>query len=170
VTAIFTGRPGTWMSRPGRIRLGLGDSVSLVICNTGLVKLLQQKLAYLATLKVDLFITNITPGQTDTLATYSGHTPTAPWYAQQTFGTWGTAFLNADAPPHGETDCQALTIWTPTDITHPTPIYGYFVTDPNAGSPILIWAEKDPAGPKTLGANLVPYVLQGILLESQFGP
>lgn len=98
------------------------------------------------TLTMRLFQNNITPADTDVLATYteadfSGYGGGTP------FTNWGAALLSA-----GKAQSQADSI----DNTHdggPTNnnIYGYYVTD--SANSKLYWAERDPAAPTVLNAN-----------------
>lgn len=112
--------------------------MSLVICRTGLVAVVQQLKAYFNTLTLRLYQNNHTPADTDTAASYTE--ATFAGYAAVALGSWSNAFLNSDN--YGETD-ETTRVFTCTGSSPANTIYGYYITD---GSGNLIWAEINPAG------------------------
>lgn len=112
--------------------------MSLVICRTGLVGVVQQLKAYFNTLTLRLYQNNHTPVDTDTAANYTEATFSG--YSAIALGSWSNAFLNSDN--YGETD-ETTRVFTCTVAAPANTIYGYYITD---GSGNLIWAEINPAG------------------------
>ena len=111
--------------------------MAIKVPNTGEVLILQELIAYLNSLVIDLYQNNYTPVDTSlaadfTVATFDG-------YAQKTLDTFAAAFLNGN--DKAETDHLLLT-WVSTGVTANT-IYGYYV---RTSGGLLVYAERNPTG------------------------
>lgn len=81
-------------------------------------------------------------------------------YARQNPGTWTGPFF---ADPVASIQASLCT-FNCTGSTTPNTIYGYFAVNNSDG--LLIWAEKNPAGPVTINANGQTYVVVPIWQEA----
>jgi hypothetical protein len=114
--------------------------MSLVVCNGGKQKLGQYALN-LATpedLNMDLYLTNITPAETDTASTYTAHVASFTGYAQVTLANGS---VTSAAP--------AIASWDDAVFAQSADgseqlIYGYYVTGDTSSA--LFWAEKFTTG------------------------
>lgn len=109
--------------------------MALLIPNASEVKLLEFALGFSTpgNQLLKLFINNVTPGDTDTAATYTEMSTLG--YAAKTLlkGSWSIV------PSSGVgTASYVLQTWTFTAGTAVT-VYGYFVVDSSSG--LLLWAE-----------------------------
>lgn len=94
-------------------------------------------------LKLKLFATNVTPADTDTVATYTE--AAGGGYASKTLNNNSWTVNAANNPSDAVYAEQTFTFTGP--LTTNTTVYGYYITD-NAGT-TLIWAER-------FGSSFVP--------------
>lgn len=135
--------------------------MSLVICNGGKVRLLQQLVSYLNGLTLRLFQNNHTPAIGDTAASYTEATFTG--YSSQAITSFGTAYQNASNL--GETDAAAMT-FSMTGTTVTNNIYGYYVTDSGGN---LIFAELNPNGVFAMNQTGLTYTVQPVFTSANIG-
>ena len=95
-----------------------------------------------------LYKTNITPAETDTLATYSSNYPTFTGYAAITL-TSASWTVSGTAPTQ---IAYAQQTFTCTANQSTEQVYGYIVTDTTPGT-TLLWAEKFTDGPYPITNN-----------------
>ena len=118
--------------------------MSLVVPNQGEQLMLQ--LVLNQTLKLKLFKNNVTPGETDTEATYTEATFTGYAEKSLTYGHWG---FTPGGPTVGLYD-TAQDFTSSADQTA-EPIYGYYVVQASDGK--LLWAERFSDAPNNVTNN-----------------
>lgn len=111
--------------------------MTLVVPNVG-EELALNKYLKLENLTLKLYSNNITPGETDTAATYTE--VAGGGYASKTL-TAASWTVTPDAPTVGLYAAQDFTFTGVTDA--PGTIYGYYVVD---AANVLRWAERFDAG------------------------
>lgn len=121
--------------------------MALVCVNVGAQEILRRALNYSATgdVKLKLFQSNTTPGETDTTATYTEATFTG--YAEKTLTGASWTVTNADP---SEASYAAQT-YTSSAGSQNQSVYGYYVT--NSAGTVLLWAERFTDGPYTIVNN-----------------
>lgn len=121
--------------------------MALVHPNEGAQEALRRWLNYSATgdVKLHLFKSNTTPGETDTVATYTEATFTG--YAAVTLTGASWTVTNADPASAS----YAKQTFTSSAGSQNENVYGYYVT--NSGGTILMWAERFSDGPYNVVNN-----------------
>ena len=121
--------------------------MALVAPNVGVQEMLKRALNVSATgdVKLHLYQNDVTPGESDTVATYTEATWTG--YAEKTLtgGSW--TVTNAD-PSEAS---YAQQTYTSTAGSQNQANYGYYVT--NSANTILLWAERFTSAPYTIVNN-----------------
>lgn len=111
--------------------------MTLIVPNVGEVKALELYLKS-ENLFLRLYSNNVTPGESDTIATYTQ--VSGGGYAQKTL-TAASWTVSSGNPSSGLYAAQDFEFTGATDA--PGTVYGYYVVD---GSNILRWAERFPEG------------------------
>ena len=121
--------------------------MALVAPNVGVQEILRRALNYSATgdVKLKLYQSNTTPGETDTTSTYTEATFTG--YAEKTLTGASWTVTNAD-PSEAS---YAEQTFTSSAGSQNQAVYGYYVT--NSAGTVLLWAERFTDGPYTIVNN-----------------
>jgi len=128
---------------------------NIVILDNGAVTLNDLRHTYLTTLEVHLFKNNYTPAHDDDEFGLDYVEADFDGYAVQAQNFAAGAVDNLDGTA---TATANLVIWTPTGITTPNNIYGYYVTDPGDGNRVK-YAQRFAGGPFSVGATLLQFAM-----------
>lgn len=112
---------------------------NLVILNQKIAKMLDQKKTFLNQCKVRLFISNITPNQADTTATYSAHECTDSGYAAQT-----PVFPSASASGGVATATAPTLTFTFNHNAGDFTVYGWYLTDTSDSDNVVMAQAETP--------------------------
>lgn len=132
-----------------------------MIVQNGQIKMLNQQLAYLATLQWCLFTTNLTPAPTDVAATYTAAEAAWAGYSRQTVGSWPTPTTTSG---YASTSPPTLLSF-PNTSGSAQAFYGWFAIDPADGSLVAAFN----TGLQSVVSG-IPYTFSPAVTDQNTGP